>query len=116
MLNLKPGTNDTTWQPAWNNGKTRTIRVPVTLADDILDFARALDQQNFNSVYRQVILHAMVQYIGYKRSIYHPNQYSREVNTNTRAWDEFRKFMASIATEEQMLLSVNPHSPFPIPH
>ena len=27
----------------WNNGKTRTIRVPVTLADQVLDYAHQLD-------------------------------------------------------------------------
>jgi predicted alpha/beta-fold hydrolase len=105
---LNPGTNDTTWQPTWNNGKTRTIRVPVTLADDILDFARALDQQNFNRIYRQVILHAMVQYIEYKRSNYHPNQYSRKLNTQTRAWDEFRKFMKLVEQQDPVLIEKDP--------
>lgn len=27
----------------WKNGKTRTIRVPIALADEILDYARQLD-------------------------------------------------------------------------
>jgi predicted alpha/beta-fold hydrolase len=115
-MTLNPGTNDTTWQPTWNNGKTRTIRVPVSLAEDILDYARALDQQNFTTIYRQVILQALNQYVEYKRQNYHPNQYSREVNTNTRAWDEFRKFMALIETEaqlEQLFSSPLPHYPNP---
>ena len=28
----------------WNNGKTRTIRVPVRLADQVLDYAHQLDE------------------------------------------------------------------------
>lgn len=31
----------------WKNGKTKTIRVPVSLADDILDIARQLDEKGF---------------------------------------------------------------------
>jgi hypothetical protein len=29
----------------WKNGKTKTIRVPISLADDILNIARRLDGQ-----------------------------------------------------------------------
>jgi hypothetical protein len=29
----------------WKNGKTKTIRVPISLADDILNIARRLDEQ-----------------------------------------------------------------------
>jgi hypothetical protein len=29
----------------WKNGKTKTIRVPISLADDILNIARRLDRQ-----------------------------------------------------------------------
>lgn len=28
----------------WKNGKTRTIRVPIALADEILDYAHQLDE------------------------------------------------------------------------
>jgi hypothetical protein len=36
--NLKP------YQGTWNHGNTRTIRVPVVLADQVLSFARSIDQ------------------------------------------------------------------------
>jgi hypothetical protein len=29
----------------WKHGKTKTIRVPISLADDILNIARRLDEQ-----------------------------------------------------------------------
>ncbi|NET10556.1 MAG: hypothetical protein F6K09_10300 [Merismopedia sp. SIO2A8] len=31
-------------KPTWKHGKTRTIRVPIALADEILAFARNLDE------------------------------------------------------------------------
>ena len=38
------GRRSTTWKPTWKHGKTRTIRVPIVLADSILDLARILDE------------------------------------------------------------------------
>lgn len=32
------------FQPKWHSGETRTIRVPVALADQILDYAHNLDE------------------------------------------------------------------------
>lgn len=32
-------------KPSWKNGKTKTIRVPVVLADEILSIARQLDTE-----------------------------------------------------------------------
>lgn len=32
------------FKPQWNNGITKTIRVPVALADKILEYARELDE------------------------------------------------------------------------
>lgn len=32
------------FQPKWYNGTTRTIRVPIVLADQILDYAHKLDE------------------------------------------------------------------------
>lgn len=42
----KGGRTSTTWKPTWRHGKTRTIRVPVAIADDVIELARALDEQN----------------------------------------------------------------------
>ncbi len=32
-------------KPTWKHGKTKTIRVPITLADEILTIARTLDEE-----------------------------------------------------------------------
>ena len=34
------------YEAKWKHGKTRTIRVPITLADEILDYAHQLDEGN----------------------------------------------------------------------
>jgi antitoxin component of MazEF toxin-antitoxin module len=34
------------YQPTWKTGRTQTIRVPVALADQILEYARQLDAGN----------------------------------------------------------------------
>ena len=38
------GRRSTTWKPTWKHGKTRTIRIPILLADSILNLARILDE------------------------------------------------------------------------
>ena len=38
------GRRSTTFSPGWKHGKTRTIRVPVALADKLLDVAREFDE------------------------------------------------------------------------
>ena len=37
------------FKPTWQHGKTRTIRVPVALADKVLSYARTLDSGNVTS-------------------------------------------------------------------
>lgn len=39
----KGGRRSTSWAPGWRKGSTKTIRVPIALAEQILVFARALD-------------------------------------------------------------------------
>jgi hypothetical protein len=89
--------NSTTWKPAWNHGKTQVIRVPIALADQILEYAKWLDTHEKSSDAKTgdfVILRAIDKYIKWKRSTYHPNQHSKKIDTSTRAWDELRKFRA----------------------
>lgn len=39
----KGGRRSTTWNPAWNLGKTKVIRVPEAIADELMEIARHLD-------------------------------------------------------------------------
>lgn len=34
----------------WNSGKTKTIRIPEALADQVLEYAKQLDEGNIESV------------------------------------------------------------------
>ena len=47
--NPKSKENLKMYQSKWNNGKTRTIRVPVALADQVLDYARQLDNNSLDT-------------------------------------------------------------------
>jgi hypothetical protein len=40
----KGGRRSTTWNPAWNLGKTKVIRVPEKIADELMEIARHLDR------------------------------------------------------------------------
>jgi hypothetical protein len=97
------GINNTTWTPAWNHGKTQVIRVPITLVPRILQYAKWLDR-NVSLIAEDrrgdfscdVMLQAIDKYIEWKRQNYHPNQHSKELDINTRPWDELRKFRAMV--------------------
>lgn len=43
-MGQRGGRTKTTWNPTWKHGVTRTIRVPVVLADQIVAIARAMDE------------------------------------------------------------------------
>jgi hypothetical protein len=87
----------------WNMGETTTIRIPKALKDELMAYARARDAgksllQGNNS---DVVLSAIAKYIDFKKSSRHHNQHNqgRELDLNTRAWDELRKFKKLV--EEQ---------------
>ncbi|MBN3926109.1 MAG: hypothetical protein HWQ37_23975 [Nostoc sp. NMS4] len=91
-----PGKNNTTWQPAWNNGKTRTIRVPVILAEQILEYAYAVDSGLV--VDQQMILRLIDSFVENRIAEFHPNQHGRTGSTTSRRWDELRRFRIAIAS------------------
>lgn len=46
----RPGAGNPNFRPKWNAGETRTIRVPAALADEVMDYARKLDEQYPNQL------------------------------------------------------------------
>ena len=40
----KGGLTSTSWKPTWKHGATKTIRVPIALAEQILQIAKLLDE------------------------------------------------------------------------
>ncbi len=110
----KGGWKSTTWQAGWNAGKTKLIRVPIVLENDIVAYARAVDSKLKSDKSRNIpmlkgdflqefTLGLIDRYIDYKRTNYHPNQNSRELDTSTRAWDELRKFQRLIQESPELL-------------
>lgn len=103
-----PGKNNTSWQPAWNNGKTRTIRVPVALAEQILEYAYAVDSGLVMD--QQMILRAIDSFVESRIAEFHPNQYSRTGCITSRRWDELRRFRSAMASPAAGIASGNHHA------
>lgn len=92
---LRPGQNSTSFPPAWNHGKTQTIRVPVVLAEQILEYAYAVDSGHIMD--KHLILRAIDSFVESRIAKFHPNQYSRTGSTTSRRWDELRRFRNAMA-------------------
>ncbi|WP_138504059.1 hypothetical protein [Nostoc sp. PA-18-2419] len=104
MMMNKGGRTSTTWGAGstWRNREVKTIRVPVALADEIMEYAKVLDAgiAVSHGNIAKFTLALLDRYVEYKRLNYHPNQNSKQLDTSTRSWDELRKF--------QKLLQENP--------
>ena len=50
----KGGLRSTSWKPTWKHGPTKTIRVPIALAEQILQIAKLLDEGHLISLYNLV--------------------------------------------------------------
>lgn len=93
---LRPGQNSTSFPPAWNHGKTQTIRVPVALAEQILEYAYGVDSGH--QMDQQMILRVIDSFVEQRIAQFHPNQHSRAGSTTSRRWDELRRFRDAIAS------------------
>ncbi|BAY08613.1 hypothetical protein [Calothrix sp. NIES-2098] len=102
----------TTWDSgsSWLHGETTTARIPIALKPQVMAYARAIDARthDFDGISQHardisLILEVIEKYIAYKRTNYHPNQNSRELDINTRAWDELRKFQKILQENPQAL-------------
>ncbi|MBN4004756.1 hypothetical protein [Nostoc sp. LPT] len=73
------------WQPRWNSGKTKTIRVPIALVPQVLEYARALDGAN------DPLKYLVNKFLKIKR-----RQYSRAIHndemTSGNRWKIFNEF------------------------
>lgn len=43
-MNKRGGRRSTTWKPGWKLGKTKVIRIPEVLAEQLYEMARNLDE------------------------------------------------------------------------
>jgi hypothetical protein len=92
----KGGHTAGTWASGstWQSGPTKTIRVPIALEAEIMEYARAIDSgigvSHVNTA--EVILKAIESYIEFRQLHHHPNQHSSKPEISSRAWDELRRF------------------------
>ncbi|MBR8832707.1 MAG: hypothetical protein DSM106950_01350 [Stigonema ocellatum SAG 48.90 = DSM 106950] len=95
------GRKKTSWKSEWHHGKTKIVRVPEALVEQIIEYARALDAGLVPHISHEQLqkatLLAIDQFVEERLEQFHPNQYKRSGNTETRRWDELRKFRQHIA-------------------
>lgn len=103
---LKPGLNQTSWQPAWNNGKTKTIRVPIVLENQILNYARAVDSNLINDNIPELtgdFLQLLDRYIAWRTQNYRSTQKFTKPDITARTWDELRKLRKLLQESPELL-------------
>ncbi|PHJ58003.1 hypothetical protein VF06_30800 [Nostoc linckia z4] len=94
----KGGRTSTTWESGstWRSGKTKLIRVPQAIADEVMRCAREIDSgiAVLHGNRADIVESAIAEYVEMRRANLHPNQYSRSkgLDTRSRTWDELRRF------------------------
>jgi len=105
----KGGRTSTTWEggSTWRSGKTKLIRVPEAIADEVLACARLIDDGKavLHGNRADIVLSAIAQYTEMRQGNRHPNQYSKgkELDTRSRTWDELRRFRRIVQEEPEKL-------------
>ena len=104
---MKGGNTRGTWKSGstWQSGPTQTIRVPIALVAQIMEYARALDSgievSHVNTV--EVILKAIDSYSEFRQQHHQPNQHSQKPKISSRTWDELRRFQKLVQDNPQVL-------------
>ncbi|MBL1199911.1 MAG: hypothetical protein FWK04_12685 [Nostoc sp. GBBB01] len=102
----KGGRTSTTWKSGstWRSGKTKLIRVPEAIADEVLAYARLVDSDNavLHGNRADTVLNAIAQYTEMRQGSRHPNQHSKGkgLDTRSRTWDELRRFQEWVKNQE----------------
>lgn len=90
----KGGKRSTSFKPTWNLGKTKLVRIPVVILDEIVIHAKCLD--NGKDYEREIILAAINKYIESQLSQSGGNQHKKKgevVNVeSSRDWKHLLKF------------------------
>jgi hypothetical protein len=102
----KGGRTSTTWEggSTWRSGKTKLIRVPEAIADEVMCCAREIDAGKalLHGNRDNIILGAIAEYIEIRRQNLHPNQHSKGkgLSTESRTWDELRRFQDWVKNQQ----------------
>lgn len=120
-MGTRGGRRSTSYTPTWKNGKTQTIRVPIALAEQILSFAKKLDEQGSIEVTQaksgqqidalDAILAEINTYIQTNQFGTGANQYKRKGELKNidkcRDWKHLLKFKRTIEVKKTELVFFN---------
>ncbi|MHC5821824.1 MAG: hypothetical protein ACYT04_39670 [Nostoc sp.] len=105
----KGGRTATTWGGEWNSGNTTVIRVPITLKNQILDYARAVDSKLINDLFQDIPLHPgdflqiIDRYIAWRTKNYRSTKKAKKPDITARTWDELRKLQKLLRQSRELL-------------
>ncbi|MEH2001100.1 MAG: hypothetical protein V7L00_20515 [Nostoc sp.] len=108
----KGGRTSTTWErgSSWNSGKTTTIRVPIALKSQILDYARTLDStftantpETIPELLQGDFLQIIDRYITWRTKNYRSTQLFLKPDITARTWDELRKLQKLLRESPELL-------------
>ncbi|MHC5717677.1 MAG: hypothetical protein ACYTX0_37625 [Nostoc sp.] len=107
----KGGRTSTTWErgSSWNHGKTQTIRVPIALAEQVLDYARTVDSKLINYESQKIPLHPgdflqiIDRYVAWRTKNYRSTQLFAKPDITARTWDELRKLQKLLRQSPELL-------------
>lgn len=105
------GRTDTTWESGstWNSGETTTIRVPIALKSQILDYARAVDSKLIKDKSEKIpmligdFLQIIDRYIAWRTKNYRSTQLFAKPDISARTWDELRKLQDLLRQSPELL-------------
>ncbi|PHJ57382.1 hypothetical protein VF14_24565 [Nostoc linckia z18] len=104
----KGGRTSTTWEggSTWRSGKTKLIRVPEAIADEVMRCAREIDAGKavLHGNRADIVESAIADYIKMRQGNRHPNQHSKgkQLNTRSRTWDELRLFREWVENQDKL--------------
>lgn len=102
-------------QPKWKLGQTKTIRVPIVIAEQLLEIAHRLDEGASPisdlthdtkpiKTTQEVLLNAVNNFIELKRAEWGKNPAQKgEFSTTSRAWDVFQQFKQLVEKNPDIL-------------
>lgn len=97
----KGGYRENSPKPTWNKGRTTTVRVPQALKDDILELARALDEDkpvSINSSDSGSTLDQLKEVVKEYRDLLEskPTRGKSDKYKNTRTWENVDKLVSEL--------------------
>ncbi|MDZ8227027.1 hypothetical protein [Nostoc sp. ChiVER01] len=109
-IEVNMGRTSTTWESGstWHSGETTSIRVPISLKNQILDYARSVDFKLVNDQSQNIpdsgdFLQIIDRYIAWRTKNYRSTLRSAKPDITARTWDELRKLQDLLRKSPELL-------------